>query len=138
MKKLGAALLTLWLAYAAPAFAENTVGPTNQVICNKFAIQSASTAALVSIVPGVANQSIFICGWHVTNSAASGTFTLSQGTGTNCVTTNTVLTPAFNVSSTAPSTDHISYATIGLTQGNNLCIISSGITLQIEIWYSQF
>src|SRR6266478_4721048 len=68
MKKLA---LLLLLAFTSVAQAENTVGPTTQIICNKVAISTISSATTTSLVAGVAGQSIFSCGWHVTTSQAA-------------------------------------------------------------------
>ncbi len=143
MRKFGLALsflaslgLSLW-AWTLPIHAQ--IGPGNQVMCNQLVFQTASTASLATILAGVAGKTTFICGWHVTNSAGTvSTFQLSSGTGTNCATTNTNITPAFNVTSSAPSTDHVEFAMLSLVPGNNLCIISSGTTLQPAIWVGQF
>ncbi len=143
MRKLGLALsflaalgLSLW-AWTLPLRAQ--VGPANQVLCNQLVFQTASTASLATILAGVAGKTIFICGWHVTNNVATvATFQLSSGTGTNCATTNTNITPAFNVTSSAPSTDHVEFASLSIATGNNLCIISSGTTLQPAIWVGQY
>ena len=139
MRKLVAALSLSLALCAAPARAENTIGPTNQVLCSQLATQASSIASLQTLVAGVTGKTIFICGWHVTSSAATvSTFQLSYGTGTNCGTTNTNITPAYNIINTAPSTDHVSIATLNIPVGTNLCIISSTTSLQIGVWYGQY
>ena len=136
MRKAFAALL-LCFGLASAALAQ--IGPANQIMCNQLVSQAASTASLATILTGAIGKVIVICGWHVTNSSGTvATFQLSQGTGTNCVTTNTIITPAFNVTSSAPSTDHVEFASLSLTSGNNLCIISSQTTLQPAVWVGQY
>lgn len=135
MKKLSAALF-LWLAFAGAALAENTVGPTNSIICNKQG-QLTGTGATAQIVPGVVGQSIFICGWHVTNTAASGTFQFSYGTGATC-TSGTNITPNFTVSNTAPSADHITAAWSNGVAGQTLCVNATVTTVVVMVFYSQF
>jgi len=130
-------LLALTLLCAGPAKPE-VIGTQNQVFCNQLVFQSASVASLQTILAGQVGKTIFVCGWHVTATTTGGTFQLSQGTGTNCVTTNTNLTPAYSVSSSAPATDHISAASISIPAGNNLCITSSNTNLQIGIWIGQY
>lgn len=137
MKKLGAALLIyLGLVCAAPA--DNTVGPTNQVICNKTAQLNAGPTTRTEMVPLVAGQTIFICGWHVTNSAAAGTFSFSSGTGTACATGAALLLPVSNVTNTAPSADHISIATMVTPLSSAFCITPSVATISAIVYYSQF
>ena len=142
MRKLGAVLHVLfWLACAAPAFAENTVGPGQQVLCNQTFQVAVATATTTALVSGVAGKSIFSCGWHVTSTqAASTTFQFEYGTQGGPCTTPTVVTPAFSVTSTAPSSDHISLATFQIPPGSQLCVVSTGATvgLSILIYYSQF
>lgn len=137
LKLLLTLLLTFTLLCAGPAKPE-VIGTQNQVFCNQLVFQATSVASLQTILAGVNGRTIFICGWHVTATTAGGTFQLSQGTGTNCGTTNTVFTPAYGVATSAPSTDHISAASISLPLGNNLCVISSSTNLQIGIWVGQY
>jgi hypothetical protein len=137
------ALLVLALALlGTPAWAENTVGPTNQVICNKAAQLTISSATTTSVVAGVAGQSIYTCGWHVTTTQTSTfpTFQFEYGTQGGPCTSPTVVTPAFGVTNTAPSADHISIATIQIPSGNQVCVVSGTNTtnLAIEFYYSQF
>lgn len=129
--------LALTLLCAGPARPE-VIGTPNQAACNQLVFQSASVATIATILSGVAGKIIYICGWDVTASAAGGTFQLSSGTGTNCATTNTNITPPYNVTSTAPATDHADFASLSLAVGNNLCIISSSTNLQIGIWVGQY
>jgi hypothetical protein len=124
MRKLSLALafvaaLSLCLPWP-PARAENTVGPTNQALCNKQA-QFTGTGAIAQLVAGVAGQSIFICGWHITATTGTNTFQFTFGTGSTC-TSPTNLTPLLNVNSAAPSADHITAAWIGSNSGQTLCI----------------
>lgn len=125
--------------FEPPPPAEAQVGTITTIRCNGVAIQAASTASLATLVAGVAGKTIHLCGWHVTSSAGTAsTFTLSSGTGTNCASTNVAITPAFNVTSTAPSADHNEAAWTSLAIGNNLCIVSSTTSLQVLVWYGQY
>jgi hypothetical protein len=142
MRKLVAALAFFWLACVAPALADNTVGPTNQIICNKTVALTIASATTTSAIAGVAGQSIFICGWHVTTTQAATfpTFQFEYGTQGGPCTTPTAVTPAFGVTNTAPSADHVSIATIQTPAGTQFCVVSGATTtnLAIELYYSQF
>ncbi len=144
MRKLGLTLhLLFWLACIAPAFADNTVGPTNQIICNNFAQTTAIVSATTTnLVTGVAGKAIFICGWHVTTTvtAPGPGFQFEYGTQGGPCTTPTALTPTFTVSNTAPSADHISIATLSAPQGAQICVVTTGTVtnIAIELYYSQF
>lgn len=136
MKKLALALVA-YVALTCAALAQQ-VGPTNQILCNKQALLAAGPTAITRIQTGVASQNISICGWHVTNTGATGTFSLSYGTGTNCGTGTTTIIPAMNVTSTAPSSDHIDYAWFTLPAGVDLCITPSVATVSAIIYTAQF
>jgi hypothetical protein len=114
---------------------EAQVGPPNQILCNKGIINTANPVALTQIVAGVPGQAIAVCGWHATTTvtATNSTFQLEYGTGTNCGTNTTSLTPAINVASTAPSADHVDFAHLGLPAGASLCLITAGTTPNIEL-----
>ena len=77
-----------------------------------------------------------ICAVSIVSSAAV-TFTLAEGTGTNCGTGTTTLVPALNVSNTAPSTDHIEYAFVQLPVSQALCQNSTA-TVSGLVYINQF
>ena len=136
MRKLSVALL-LYFGLACAALAE-PVGPVNDILCNKIGNLPVGNTTITQIIAGVASQSINICGWHVTNTGATGTYSISYGTGTNCATGTTTVVPTTNVTSTAPDVDHIDYAMVTIPAGNALCITSSVATVSTLIFYSQF
>jgi hypothetical protein len=114
------------------------VGPGQPILCTKVAAIPAGGTGLTQIVAGVVGQSISVCGWHITNTASSGTFAFSTGTGSNCGTGTVTPIPAQNVNSTAPSSDHIDYVTLTLPQGNALCVNFSVTTIAGIVYYTQF
>jgi len=127
------------LLFSSLAWAQGPTGPGNNILCNQLAFQTASSSALLTLISGISGRVIYVCGWHVTNSAgAAQTFQLFTGTGTNCATASTALTPAYNVINSAPATDHVEFASISLAPGNNLCIQSSANSLQPGVWFSQY
>jgi len=117
------------------------VGPPNQILCNNVPQQPVAdipTGTTVKLVTEVAGRVVVICGWHVTATAAS-TFKFSTGTGANCATNNVVLTPTFNVSTNAPSQDHIEFAALSVPTGNAVCVTVAGTgPAQVLLWFSQF
>lgn len=151
MKKL---LLALALALApCAAYAQGgLIGPPNQILCNKTAVLSpTSVNSVFSLVPAVTGKNIFVCGWHFTTQSAATTqsFMLIQGpqagnpcgagTGSSAMTSQT-LTPSISVSGTAPSADHIDYATISTSLTNQqLCVgVQNGTNLSGIVYFSQF
>ena len=153
MRKLGIALSFLaafglnLVGWAVPAFAEQA-GPINELLCNRLPnlgnLVGTGSSVTTLVKAAATNQIIIVCGWHVTESGStSGTFQLEYGTQTTnpCDTGTTILTPAFSVSSTAPATDHIDYASLSTPAGNQLCVVTTGAatsTLQVGVWLAQF
>jgi hypothetical protein len=135
MRKLFALLLLLGLC--STAWAENTVGPTNAILCNKVANVAVGVATTTQVIAGVAGQSIFICGYQITNTAAAGTFAIVTGTGSTCTSPTTLVT-AQNVTNTAPATYNVGVAQMQANAGQTLCIIPSAATIATTIWFSQF
>ena len=130
-------LLTAVLPFSARA--ENVIGPTNVIMCNKVAFAAPATAATTQVIAGVTGTTINICGWHVTsNQSASTTFQFEYGIGATCGVSTVTFTPAFSVTSTAPSADRQQYAYISTPAGSGVCVVSAGATvgLSVMIWYS--
>jgi hypothetical protein len=98
--------------------------------------------SITQVIAAVSGQSIHLCGWHVTNTGATGTFSISQGSGSNCGTGTAVVITPQNVTSTAPSADHQQYAYTSLTPVSGvaqaLCITPSVATIAATIFYAQF
>src|SRR5690242_622163 len=132
-----ALLLSLWGVVplkAQPAI----VGPPNAVQCNQLASLAVGSTGLTQIVAAVAGQRVFICGWHVTNTGATGTFLFANGTGSNCGTNTVTQIPALNVTSTAPSADHQTFASFQTPIGAAFCVNPSVNTIAVVIYYAQF
>src|SRR5229473_364726 len=84
-------LLSLSLSLLAwgPSHAENVVGPTNAILCSKTASATPTSATTTALVSGVAGQSIYICGWHVTSILnTTSTFQFEYGTKEGLVATH--------------------------------------------------
>lgn len=135
MKKLALGLLALLLA-CAPARAQQ-FGPPNTILCNKSATFTGTGAAAI-VIAGVGGQVVNVCGWHITNTAATGTFSISTGSGAACGTGTVAITPTLSVTSTAPSADHIDYATFNAVVGAGVCVNATVTTVTGVLWYSQF
>lgn len=134
-----AVLAALALSFCSSlVHAENTVGPSNRIFCNKIAILTAGPSAITQIIPAVAGQNINVCGWSVTNTGATGTFSLQTGTGSNCGTNTVTFIPSLNITNTAPSTDHVSDAWFSSPQSSALCVTPSVATISVVVYYAQF
>jgi hypothetical protein len=135
----GAMMFGLLLAMASPAMAQG-VSPNQMFGCNQSKFYDASTSGATKLVAGVAGKGIYVCGW---NFLAGGTVNVSlvYGTGTNCGTGTTAITPAFQFTAQTADIDHLPVYT-GITPvptPNDLCInASAGVAVQAIVYYTQF
>lgn len=142
MKKFGiflglATALLLWSFWVSfTSIKAEIVGPINTIACNQIANLPVGSTTITQVIAAKTGQQINICGWHVTNTGATGTYSLSYGTGSNCGTGTTTITPTTNVTSTAPDTDHIEFAMYSLPASAALCVTSSVNTVSTLIFYS--
>ena len=130
----GLLLLAAFLGVFAPEEpAKAQVGPPNQVLCSTSATFTG-TGAAASVITAGASQRVYLCGWHITNTAATGTFAITTGTGTNCGTGTVTVTPSMSVTSTAPTTDHIEFATFNSALGGSFCVNATVTTVTGLLW----
>lgn len=114
------------------------VGPPNNIQCNQF-VSFTGTAAEAQILAAATGKTTVICGWHVTStSATTTTFQLFAGSGTNCGTGSTTITPPLNVTLSAPSADHIDYASLSYPSPNNALCVNAPASVTGGIWAGQF
>lgn len=138
MRRALAALIFLFGLASAALAQGSIVGPGQQVLCPSVATLAAGPTTITQMVAAVTGKTIYICGWHVTNTGATGTFSFQSGTGSNCGTGTATVVPAANVTSTAPSADHIDYASITFPLSAALCITPSVATISAIVYYNQF
>jgi hypothetical protein len=123
----------LWPGFA-PA---QIVGPPNEVLCNKV-VTFTNASAATSLVAAASRTKVLVCGWAVTNTAASGTVTFNYGTktSTECDTATVALTPALSVAVTSSLIDHQPYAREGSATGSGLCVTPSATTISGVVYYT--
>lgn len=131
--------LFLLLAFLlAPSLALAQVGPPNQIQCNQF-VPFTGTGAEAQILAPATGKTTVVCGWHVTStSSTTTTFQLFAGSGTNCGTNPVTITPALNVTLTAPSADHIDYASLSFASPNNAICVNAPATVTGGVWAGQY
>ena len=137
MRKLWLALILALCLGHAPARAQGIIGPPNQIGCNLGVQVAIGTMGVTQVLALITGQRIYICGWQFTNTAATGTFQLSTGTGSNCGTGNTVLTPVLSVG-VSPTTDRGQNAILQTPISQALCANPSVTTVSGMIWAAQF
>lgn len=131
-------LLALWLGLLSTGALAQAVGPTNTILCNQKATLAVGPTGLTQMVAAVTGQTINVCGWHVTNTGATGTFLFASGTASNCGSNTVTQIPATNVTNTAPSSDHIEFASWSAPLSTALCVNPSVATISVVVWFSQF
>ena len=112
---------------------------TGLVACDSSAVLSMSTATTTQAIALVAGKSIYICGF-VVNAGGTTTARLVQGTGANCATGLTNLTPAFNLATGGNVTLGNSVGQVlKSSSGSAVCVTNSAaIALNILVIYTQF
>lgn len=112
---------------------------TGLISCQSAAIYDASTTGSTQIVGLVSGKVVYICGYTI---VAGGTVNvkLVYGTGSNCATGATNITPAFQLTAQAGAVDGSAYYRgLNAIASNELCINASGaVAVQAIVYYSQF
>ena len=101
---------------------------------------TTSGTAATQIIALVASKKIFICSLTVTSvSGTTPTFSLVQGTGTNCVTTQSVLVQAFATATTAGTLYTFANPVAVSTSAFALCYLDGGTSpvQNYQITYTQ-
>ena len=112
---------------------------TGLIACDNAAVLSMSTATTTQAIALVAGKSIYVCGF-VINGAGTTTGRLVQGTGTNCGTGQSNVTPTFNLIAGATVAQGSGVGQVIKTNaGSALCVTNSAaIALNVLITYTQF
>lgn len=107
--------------------------------CDSSALLSMATSTTTQAIALQAGKSIYVCGF-VVNAGGTTTARIVQGTGTNCATGLTNMTPAFNLSNGGNVTFGNSVGRLLKTNsGSALCITSTGaVALNILVIYTAF
>jgi hypothetical protein len=132
--------------WAGPALSQGApIGPANWFACNNTAQVTGTANTSQQIValatspvgPGGVAPRIYVCGWTFTNTAAVGTVAISYGTGVNCGTGTTPLSPALSVGATQLAI-YTQIPSLQTAPANALCVTTSVNTINGLVWYTQF
>jgi hypothetical protein len=135
IRLLAAFIATLLLSHVAAAQVQNAPAYT-PIQCNAAAQYSSSVAGTTQIVAAVTGRAIYLCGWDV-SAAAGSTLQIAYGTGTNCGTGTTNITPAFAPTNTNDSSPFFRGLQAPLSQA--LCIVQTGaVAVQALVFYGQY
>ncbi len=137
MPRLLLCLLALIGVLATNARAQNP--PLSlQVSCGSTATYSASTNGKTKIVTGISGRAAHICRYVVVW-GGTATVSLGTGTGTDCGTTYTAITPAYSGAATSPAfVDGADYFQgLQTVSGEDLCVnTSAGVAIQVMVYYT--
>jgi hypothetical protein len=120
------------------AVTSGSVAVTNLVSCDSAASISMTSATTTQAIALVSGKSVYVCGFLL-NADGKTTARLVQGTGTNCATGQSNLTPPFNVDAGA----NVQLGSglgrlLKSNAGSAVCVMSSaGKTLNVLLIYTQ-
>ena len=126
----------LTAAYMAGNSSGNLAGI---VACDSSALLVVSTATTAQMIALASGKSIYVCALAI-NGGGATTAKLVYGTGTNCGTGQTNLTPAFTLAlaSTVSLGSGVGYLT-KTSSGNALCVTNSAaVAANVFVAYTQF
>lgn len=113
---------------------------TKVVMCDKHAFYDASDNGKKTVVAGTSSKKTYICGFILATGGTATNLSLTSGTGSDCVTTSTAITPAYQLLANQRVGALGSFWTglITLANADNLCVnASAGNAHQVEIFYTQ-
>ena len=137
---------------AVPAAARYMAGNgsgnlTGRLQCDGYAKYDAATNGATELVALSSSKIIYVCGYAFTSSSSTAnTLKLVYGTGSNCATGQTAMTPGF-VLQAAASTGPVGKVVppngdasgLKTAASNALCVLTTAAqTAQVEVWYTQF
>lgn len=112
-----------------------------QVYCDQSAFYDASTNGATQMVaaPGT-NARIFMCGYVVFTGASATNVAIVYGTGTNCATGQTKITPAWQLPANGGlAENNANYVGLLIPAANAICVLTSaGNAVQARISYKIF
>ena len=130
---LRALLIILVLLLPGIAAAQQAIG------CNKTAVYDASASGSSQMIAAVSGKAIYVCGYTIL-SAGTVNVKFVSGTGSNCATGPTNLTPAFQLTAQVGAVDGSQYYRgLGAAASKAFCInASAGVAVQALVYYAQF
>jgi hypothetical protein len=120
-----AGALALALGVLASGPAQPQIGGVGGAGCGQT-FQGTVGALAQIVAAGATGQRVLVCGYEVTAGAATGTFQLEYGTGTNCGTGTTALTPAYTLGINGVLVSRSPVAQMQTPANNALCWVSTG------------
>jgi hypothetical protein len=110
------------------------------IACDNYAKYDASTSGDTQVVAASGSTAIYVCGYTMGIGATSTNVKLDYGTGSNCVTGTTALTPAAQFTPNGGKVISSPFWNGLKTPASQaLCVNASAANpVQVEVWYAQF
>jgi hypothetical protein len=110
------------------------------IICDNSAIYDASTTGSTQLVALSSGKVIYVCGFSFYVGGTATNVKLVYGTGTNCATGSTSMTPAYQIVANDGIVDNHTFGnSLKTAVSNALCINASAANaVQGTIYYTQF
>lgn len=120
--------------------AQGSAGLQGLIICDSVAKYDASTSGSTQIVALSAGKTIYVCGYSLGVGATATNVKLVYGTGTNCVTSPTDITPAYQLAANGGIVDRGAFSNgLKTAASNALCFNASAANAaQGLVYYAQF
>jgi hypothetical protein len=122
---IGRLAAALFISIGAGAALAQPVSPYGLLQCTNSTFYDASTAGATQLVAALAGARIYVCGYTIDVGATATNISLVYGTGTNCATGQTGLTPVWNLPINGFMVDNIAAAPLVAPPGQALCVLSS-------------
>jgi hypothetical protein len=109
-----------------------------EINCRSTVVYDASTNGSTKLITGIAQGNVYICGFNIW-AAGTATVKVVYGTGTNCATNQTAMTPAYSLVTQTGIADGSSvWRGLLAPAGVDVCIVTSaGVAVQAQIYYAQ-
>ena len=111
------------------------------IACNQWSfVHDVGPTAMTRFIAGNPTMRIGLCGYTLVASAASGGFQLAYGTGTNCGTGQTPLSPVINLPTGGVLVNRVLDIVERTPPGVDLCASSTGAgsTLDAIVYWTYF
>jgi hypothetical protein len=137
-RELSLILCALWLLLsgANQAQAQGQMEPAGPAAPPYYATCPNVTegSATSQIATAVADKRIYVCGFDLEATAASGAFTLAYGSGSVCSTKTADLSPVYSgLGAGAVIVDHVPYG-LKVPADTNVCVTSATSVVYVVYW----
>jgi hypothetical protein len=111
-----------------------------QIQCDSTAVYDASTSGSTQLVALTSGQTIYVCGYAITTGGTATNVKLVYGTGTNCATSPSNMTAAYQLSANSGIVDRGDFYTgLKTAAANALCVNASAANaVQATVYYTKF